>query len=46
VSLSGMAANMTSTKTPKTGKTEPVPRHNEINEKLAKKIVKSLTQEQ
>jgi len=31
---------------PKTGKTEPVPRHNEINEKLAKKIIKSLSQDQ
>ena len=30
---------------PKTGKTEPVPRHREINERLAKKIIKSLTQE-
>ena len=29
---------------PKTGKTEPVPRHREINERLAKKIIKSLTQ--
>ncbi len=30
---------------PKNGKTEPVPRHREINERLAKKIIKSLTQE-
>ena len=30
---------------PKTGKTEPVPRHREINERLANKIIKSLTQE-
>ena len=30
---------------PNTGRTEPVPRHREINERLAKKIVKSLTQE-
>jgi len=29
---------------PKSGRTEPVPRHREINEFLAKKIVKSLTQ--
>jgi hypothetical protein len=28
---------------PKTGKSEPVPRHREINELLAKKILKSLT---
>ena len=27
---------------PKTGKSEPVPRHREINELLAKKILKSL----
>jgi predicted RNA binding protein YcfA (HicA-like mRNA interferase family) len=27
---------------PKTGKSEPVPRHREINEFLAKKILKSL----
>jgi hypothetical protein len=27
------------------GKTEPVPRHKEINERLAKKIIKSLTQD-
>ncbi|GCE59926.1 type II toxin-antitoxin system HicA family toxin [Microcystis aeruginosa] len=26
-----------------TGKTEPIPRHREINERLAKKIIKSLT---
>ncbi len=30
---------------PKNGKTEPIPRHREINERLAKKIIKSLTQE-
>jgi predicted RNA binding protein YcfA (HicA-like mRNA interferase family) len=30
---------------PRTSKTEPVPRHNEINEKLAKKIIKSLSTE-
>lgn len=30
---------------PDTGKTEPIPRHREINERLAKKIIKSLTQE-
>ena len=29
---------------PKNGKSEPVPRHREINEFLAKKILKSLTQ--
>ncbi|MCX6955476.1 MAG: type II toxin-antitoxin system HicA family toxin [Verrucomicrobia bacterium] len=29
---------------PKSGRSEPVPRHREINEFLAKKIVKSLTQ--
>ena len=29
---------------PKTGKSEPVPRHREINEFLAKKILKALTQ--
>lgn len=29
---------------PITGKSEPVPRHREINEVLAKKILKSLTQ--
>ena len=28
---------------PKIGKSEPVPRHREINELLAKKILKSLT---
>lgn len=28
---------------PQTGRTEPVPRHREINELLAKKILKSLT---
>jgi predicted RNA binding protein YcfA (HicA-like mRNA interferase family) len=30
---------------PKNGRTEPVPRHREINEFLAKKILKSLTQQ-
>jgi len=30
---------------PRNGKTEPVPRHKEINERLAKKIIKSLTQD-
>ncbi|MGB0563921.1 MAG: type II toxin-antitoxin system HicA family toxin [Spirulinaceae cyanobacterium] len=30
---------------PNTGKTEPIPRHREINERLAKKILKSLTQD-
>ncbi len=30
---------------PKSGKSEPVPRHREINELLAKKILKSLTTE-
>ena len=29
---------------PKSGKSEPVPRHREINEFLAKKILKALTQ--
>ena len=29
---------------PNTGKSEPVPRHREVNEFLAKKILKSLTQ--
>ncbi|MES1166989.1 MAG: type II toxin-antitoxin system HicA family toxin [Pseudomonadota bacterium] len=29
---------------PKIGKSEPVPRHREINEFLAKKILKALTQ--
>ncbi|NCR52236.1 MAG: type II toxin-antitoxin system HicA family toxin [Microcystis aeruginosa L211-07] len=28
---------------PDTGKTEPIPRHREINQRLAKKIIKSLT---
>jgi mRNA interferase HicA len=28
---------------PKTGKSQPVPRHREINEILAKKIIKDLT---
>ncbi|WP_269542780.1 type II toxin-antitoxin system HicA family toxin [Cerasicoccus fimbriatus] len=30
---------------PESGKTEPVPRHREINERLAKKIIKSLTEQ-
>jgi len=30
---------------PKTGKSEPVPRHREINELLAKKIIRSLSQD-
>ncbi|MGA1622531.1 MAG: type II toxin-antitoxin system HicA family toxin [Synechocystis sp.] len=30
---------------PDNGKTEPVPRHRDINERLAQKIIKSLTQE-
>lgn len=30
---------------PKTGKSQPVPRHKEINELLAKKIVRDLTKE-
>ncbi|AOY80613.1 type II toxin-antitoxin system HicA family toxin [Moorena producens JHB] len=30
---------------PNNGQTEPIPRHREINERLAKKIIKSLTQE-
>ncbi|NBD31858.1 MAG: addiction module toxin, HicA family [Cyanobacteria bacterium] len=29
---------------PKTGRTQPVPRHREINEILAKKILKDLTE--
>ena len=29
---------------PTTGKSEPVPRHREVNDFLAKKILKSLTQ--
>ena len=29
---------------PSTGKTEPIPRHREINERLAKKILKALTE--
>ena len=29
---------------PLTGKTEPIPRHREINERLAKKILKALTE--
>jgi mRNA interferase HicA len=28
---------------PSTGRSEPVPRHREVNELLAKKIIKSLT---
>jgi predicted RNA binding protein YcfA (HicA-like mRNA interferase family) len=28
---------------PKTGSSQPVPRHNEINEMLARKIIKDLT---
>ncbi len=28
---------------PKTGRSEPVPRHREVNELLAKKILRSLT---
>ena len=31
---------------PKTGKSEPVPRHREVNEVLAKKILKSLSQDE
>ena len=30
---------------PKTGKSEPVPRHREVNEQLARKILKSLAQD-
>ncbi|WP_374756255.1 hypothetical protein [Microcystis aeruginosa] len=30
---------------PDTGKTEPIPRHREINERLVNKIIKSLTDE-
>jgi len=30
---------------PSTGKSQPVPRHTEINEILAKKIIKDLTKE-
>ena len=30
---------------PNNGRSEPVPRHSEINELLAKKILKSLTEE-
>ena len=30
---------------PNNGRTEPIPRHREINERLAKKILKSLTEE-
>ncbi len=30
-------------KNPKTGKKQPVPRHNEIDEHLAKHIIKELT---
>ncbi|WP_235620775.1 type II toxin-antitoxin system HicA family toxin [Halothece sp. PCC 7418] len=29
---------------PKTGRTQPIPRHREINEILAKKILKDLTE--
>lgn len=31
---------------PKSGKSEPVPRHREVNELLARKILKSLAQEE
>lgn len=31
---------------PVSGKSEPVPRHREIDERLAKKILKSLTQDE
>ncbi len=31
---------------PKNGKSEPVPRHREVNELLARKIMKSLAQEE
>ena len=31
---------------PKSGKSEPVPRHREVNELLAKKILKSLAQDE
>ncbi|MBX3342652.1 MAG: type II toxin-antitoxin system HicA family toxin [Nitrospira sp.] len=31
---------------PKTGKSEPVPRHREINEMLARRIIRSLTREE
>jgi len=30
---------------PETGFSQPIPRHREINEKLAKKIIKDLTKE-
>ena len=30
---------------PTTGATEPVPRHNEINERLARKIIRNLSNE-
>ncbi|MFN5513391.1 MAG: type II toxin-antitoxin system HicA family toxin [Cyanobacteriota bacterium] len=30
---------------PQNGRSEPIPRHKEINERLAKKIIKSLTQD-
>ncbi|MFN0127376.1 MAG: type II toxin-antitoxin system HicA family toxin [Verrucomicrobiales bacterium] len=30
---------------PKTGRSQPVPRHREINELLAKKIIRDLTKE-
>jgi len=29
---------------PKTGKSQPVPRHREVNERLARKIIKDLTE--
>ena len=31
---------------PKSGKSEPVPRHRELSEQLAKKILKSLAQDE
>jgi predicted RNA binding protein YcfA (HicA-like mRNA interferase family) len=31
---------------PKSGRSQPVPRHREINEFLARKIIKDLTQDQ
>lgn len=30
---------------PRTGRSQPVPRHREVNERLARKIVKDLTRE-
>ncbi len=30
---------------PRSGKSEPVPRHREVNDQLAKKILKSLSQD-